>query len=222
MIQTHRDLPPSDYVNEENPVQMYRFPEEPIGLPGLPGLGFVDMRIGDELGPQGRYTIVRKLGYGLYSTVWLARDKQYVTKNHHSWNIYSTIHGSSQRSFHSATSRYVAIKILTQNATAALKAGYLEEISILRRFTEPTEYYEDGRQHCLAFYDSFVYENTDGSCSHHCLVTEALSMDLICFRRQFPQRVLPLPILKTVLRHVLLALDYLHMECDIIHTGEVF
>lgn len=35
--------------------------------------GYHPVRIGD-LFNQGRYKIVRKLGYGLYSTVWLAFD----------------------------------------------------------------------------------------------------------------------------------------------------
>ena len=36
--------------------------------------GFFPVKIGDSLGPEGRYRICAKLGYGSYSTVWLARD----------------------------------------------------------------------------------------------------------------------------------------------------
>lgn len=35
--------------------------------------GFHPISLGDRLG-QGQYTVLRKLGYGQYSTVWLARD----------------------------------------------------------------------------------------------------------------------------------------------------
>lgn len=35
--------------------------------------GYHPVRIGDVFN-NGKYKIVRKLGYGIYSTVWLARD----------------------------------------------------------------------------------------------------------------------------------------------------
>jgi non-specific serine/threonine protein kinase len=37
---------------------------------------FHPVDLGDRF-KNGRYRILRKLGYGAYSTVWLARDEQY-------------------------------------------------------------------------------------------------------------------------------------------------
>ena len=37
---------------------------------------YYPMRIGETI--KDRYHIITKLGYGAYSTVWLARDKQYA------------------------------------------------------------------------------------------------------------------------------------------------
>lgn len=37
--------------------------------------GYHPVRIGDVFN-QGKYKIIRKLGYGLYSTVWLAFDSE--------------------------------------------------------------------------------------------------------------------------------------------------
>lgn len=39
--------------------------------------GFHPISLGDTFNSE-RYTILRKLGYGQYSTVWLARDSKYV------------------------------------------------------------------------------------------------------------------------------------------------
>lgn len=39
--------------------------------------GYHPINIGDEFS-NGRYMIVRKLGWGHFSTVWLARDNTYV------------------------------------------------------------------------------------------------------------------------------------------------
>lgn len=40
--------------------------------------GYHSVAIGDKFS-NGRYVIIRKLGWGHFSTVWLARDLQYVS-----------------------------------------------------------------------------------------------------------------------------------------------
>ena len=39
--------------------------------------GYHPLYLNDSL-HEGRYLILRKLGYGSYSTTWLARDRKYV------------------------------------------------------------------------------------------------------------------------------------------------
>jgi len=39
--------------------------------------GYHPVRVGDIFN-AGRYEVLRKLGYGVYSTVWLARDLRYL------------------------------------------------------------------------------------------------------------------------------------------------
>lgn len=51
------------------------FHEEPLGYPA-DGYGFLNIDIGDPIGAKGRYVVCRKLGYGAYSSVWLAKDTQ--------------------------------------------------------------------------------------------------------------------------------------------------
>lgn len=48
-------------------------PEEDLLLPIDEGGGYLSPRFGDSLG-DGRYNIVRKLGVGQYSSIWLVRD----------------------------------------------------------------------------------------------------------------------------------------------------
>jgi len=43
--------------------------------------GYHPVRLGDRL-RDDRYLVLRKLGYGSYSTVWLARDREYIGKFH--------------------------------------------------------------------------------------------------------------------------------------------
>ena len=50
------------------------FPEEPLGVPASKGYGYAQLDFGERIGPEKRYEIVRKLGWGSYSSVWLAWD----------------------------------------------------------------------------------------------------------------------------------------------------
>lgn len=49
-----------------------KFPEEPLHLSTKDGAGFYPVTIGQSLNGD-KYKIVRKLGWGQYSSTWLAR-----------------------------------------------------------------------------------------------------------------------------------------------------
>ena len=40
--------------------------------------GYATIRLQERLGPHRQYEILRKLGFGAFSTTWLARDHMYV------------------------------------------------------------------------------------------------------------------------------------------------
>ncbi|KAJ7194660.1 kinase-like domain-containing protein, partial [Mycena pura] len=71
--------------------------------------GFCPIKLGDMLGPGDRYRIVFKLGFGNYSTVWLARDC--VLSN-----------------------RIVALKVIEADQT---RTGQRRELDILKRLAVP-------------------------------------------------------------------------------------
>ena len=52
----------------------WKFAEEPCGFAVKQGLGFMQVEFGERIGPEGRYEILRKLGWGMHSNIWLARD----------------------------------------------------------------------------------------------------------------------------------------------------
>lgn len=58
----------------------YTFESEPLGLPPDLGYGFAQLRFGDAIGPDARYTVVRKLGWGMHSSTWLVRDAKFVRR----------------------------------------------------------------------------------------------------------------------------------------------
>ncbi|KAJ3897945.1 kinase-like protein [Lentinula edodes] len=83
------------------------FVEEPLGLPGSEGYGWPQLEFGDKIGPDLRYEIKRKLGWGMNSSTWLAYDI--------------------------GVNDYVAIKALTGYATELRSRGRFWELEALQR-----------------------------------------------------------------------------------------
>jgi serine/threonine-protein kinase SRPK3 len=67
--------------------------------------------------------------------------------------------------------------------------------------------------------DSFIHQGPNGN--HICLVLEAMGLSVLDLYGVLPG-AMPLELLKRVCKHVLYALQYLHEECGIIHTGKMF
>ena len=61
------------------PLERQRWPEEDFSSTADEGGGFYPVRLGETF-DNGRFVIKRKLGWGGFSSVWLARDRKYVSK----------------------------------------------------------------------------------------------------------------------------------------------
>ena len=75
-------LPPSNKHVSVNPEGItlidLEFIEEPLGVTAEQGHGFIRIEFGEAIGPDNRYEVVRKLGWGMNSSVWMAFDSKYV------------------------------------------------------------------------------------------------------------------------------------------------
>ncbi|KAJ2989274.1 hypothetical protein NUW54_g8838 [Trametes sanguinea] len=145
------------------------------------------VKIGDVLGEH--YSVVQKLGWGVYSTVWLAKDQRYE-------------HPS-----------YCALKVLTKVATEA--QNKLHEVDYLRKM-QVTSPQHPGYAHVVHLKDQYYQESLAGR--HLCLAMEPLLEDLRLFSLRWKNRLLPLPAVRHLARQIVLGLLYLHDECNIIHT----
>jgi serine/threonine-protein kinase SRPK3 len=108
--------------------------------------------------------------------------------------------------------QYVAVKILTAHATQAQRQ-LANELGLLRRVQNLAEKSRNpGRDHVVNLIDSFEVSSSRGS--HLCLVHQALGRFSM-----INSRGLPIPLVKILAKQLLLALDFLHRECNVVHTG---
>lgn len=69
--------------------------------------------------------------------------------------------------------------------------------------------------------DDFEISCANNNYSYQCLVHPPLAMSLCELRNRTIEKLLPEDLLKPILIHILLALDFLHTEAKIVHTGIV-
>ncbi|KAI0043823.1 kinase-like protein [Auriscalpium vulgare] len=135
-------------------------------------------------------------------------DSRYVIKRKLGWGNHSTVWLAEQQN----SPRFSALKILTSGATDTDELHELEYLQEIRdkNATHP------GHAHNVQLLDHFYHE--DNGARHLCLVTEPMCETLSAFAAGWQSRALPIPLVRQVARQVLFGLDYLHSECNIIHT----
>ncbi|EHN00780.1 Sky1p [Saccharomyces cerevisiae x Saccharomyces kudriavzevii VIN7] len=139
---------------------------------------------------DSRYILVRKLGWGHFSTVWLARD---------------TINNT-----------HVAMKIVRSDKVYTEAAE--DEIKLLQRVNDADNTKDDsmGANHILKLLDHFNHKGPNGV--HVVMVFEVLGENLLALIKKYEHRGIPLIYVKQISKQLLLGLDYMHRRCGIIHT----
>lgn len=69
--------------------------------------------------------------------------------------------------------------------------------------------------------DDFQVPSADGSHYHQCLIHPPLAMSLFELRNKGKAKIFTENLLKPTLIHILLALDFLHTEAHVVHTGMI-
>ncbi|KAI1114156.1 kinase domain protein [Nemania sp. NC0429] len=143
---------------------------------------------------DGRFKTIAKLGFGGGSTVWLAENLNF------------------KRWQKSSIPRFVSIKIAVHNADKSRESDFFKRI-------DATQSSHEGRLFIRTPIDEFKLAGPDGT--HECLVYEPMRETLSQFQDRWPNRRFDPHVLKFHLFFLLQALDYLHTECGIIHTGKI-
>ncbi|KAK9367918.1 kinase-like domain-containing protein [Lipomyces kononenkoae] len=180
-------------------IQRKRLPIPPPG-PLLPQAELVDEEICPDYNSKkyypakpgevlaNRYQVLVKVGWGISSTVWFARD---------------------MRGYRWEPESVVALKITNINS----HTGDEREIEERIAKTNPSH-----RGYPLFRTSSECFEVIGPEGIHLCLAYEPMREPIWLFQRRFKDGIIPLPIVKTYILFLLAGLDYLHTECRIVHT----
>lgn len=117
---------------------------------------------------------------------------------------------------YTSTNKYAALKIYAHDLVAEDEIG--NEIAIYKHLNTVGDRNHPGKMYVRTIQDSFSITSTAGNL-HQCLVHEVLSNDILSLRYTHPDRQLTEAFLKQILIQLLVALDFLHSECHIIHIG---
>lgn len=150
--------------------------------------GYHPVHTGDVY--NDRYTIVKKLGWGHFSTVWLAVDSAVPQDD---------------------PNKCVALKI--QKSASQYTEAAEDEITLL---WEARTTKGNGKEYVVHLLNHFVIQGPNGK--HVCMVFEVMGKNVLSLIKKHDYRGIPFELTKRVTYQILVGLDFLHRQCKIIHT----
>ena len=109
-------------------------------------------------------------------------------------------------------SRYSALKVVKSASRYADTAR--DEIKLLNKVSEANSAHP-GRAYIVSFLDSFTHPGPE---NHICIVFEPLGENLLALIARNKKKGVSQPLVKVITKQILLGLQYLHDECDLVHT----
>lgn len=179
-------------------------PIEEETLPHYKAAHYYPVRIGDVY--HTRYEVAGKLGYGAYSTSWLCQDIQCATPSPIDSRRALTSYGLRAKN-------YRVLKVST--SLPDYRTATDRELRVYEHLAK-VDSSHPGQSLIRELYDSFDLQGPGGT--HWCLILQPMNMTLLEMMRMNP-RPFDLPLLKMTVKRLLLALDFLHVEAEVIHAG---
>lgn len=148
--------------------------------------GYHPVHVGEIL--IDRYVIVQKLGWGHFSTVWLARDNMYQS--------YVALKVQKSAS-HYTEAAYDEVEILDVVARNAHGADWINSVNRYK-MGDPT-YQEKGGYsiedcHTVQLLNSFIHSGPNGQ--HFIMVFEILGVNLLEIMKRYDYKGIPLPLVR--------------------------
>ncbi|KIK49627.1 hypothetical protein CY34DRAFT_121644 [Suillus luteus UH-Slu-Lm8-n1] len=137
------------------------------------------------------------------------KDGRYIVARKLGWGHFSTVWLIKD----THENRYSALKVV-KSATRYAEAAR-DEIKLLSQVAAANPHHP-GRPHVVSFLDSFQHRTLQET--HVCIVFEPLGETLLALIQRNKKKGVPKPLVKVIAKQVLLGLQYLHDECDLVHT----
>lgn len=159
------------------------------GMEGYRVGGYHPVTAGEEYN-NGRYKVLKKLGWGHFSTVWTVEDRQSPTK------------------------AKLALKV--QKSAKHYTEAAEDEIKLLTVLQENRDKYPVGCSRIVRLDNHFRHNGPHGE--HVCFVFERLGENLLSMIKRYNYEGVPTLIVWEITRQLIQGLDYMHRVCKIIHT----
>ncbi|CAM9243495.1 unnamed protein product, partial [Phaeothamnion confervicola] len=205
--------------------------EDDEGTDGYKVGGYHPVKVGDIF--SKRYVVVKKLGWGHFSTVWMARDDLHPSAASRAASGAAAGSGAGTDGTAGADDsggggggeRYVALKV--QKSAEHYTEAARDEIELLETISGNAKSLAelavadggppaDADCHCVRLVDSFDHDGPHGR--HVCMAFEMLGCNLLSVIKRYGYQGIPIPVVKSFARQICQGLDFLHRLCGIIHT----
>jgi len=193
--------------------------DEDEGEDGYKVGGYHRVKVGEVY--NQRYVVIKKLGWGHFSTVWMVKDRQLTKRG-----------GAQTGTFDSL---FYAIKV--QKSAEHYTEAAMDEVELLDCVAKERKRCEasykklsgakdkdgmtissvvDNSRHVATLHDSFFHNGPHGR--HMCMVFSMLGCNLLSVIKAYNYRGVPIPAVKMMMKGISKGLDFLHRKCLIIHT----
>eukprot|EP01071_Lankesteria_metandrocarpae_P010128 Lankesteria_metandrocarpae@DN5290_c2_g1_i1.p1 len=155
---------------------------------------------------NSRYRVEGKLGWGHFSTVWIATD----LKNSPLKYVAIKFQKSAKHYYEAALDEIELLECAQRRTTEPI---WLKQLSMYREALATQSPIGNGVVDLL---DSFEHIGPNGK--HVCMVFEVMGPNLLSLIKKYNFQGVPLNMVRRIACHILVGLDYLHRVCHIIHT----
>ena len=178
--------------------------------------GYHAVYLGEKF-KNGRYQVIQKLGWGHFSTVWLAEDLHFEKSNVEPKSRFKFVAMKVQRSKEShgeaALDEVQLLKALT------IARNKKEWISDRESLLEKGASLDSTESFCIEMLDHFVHFGDHGR--HYCSTFEIMGPTLLDIIRYFESKFhkgVPVFLVKKITQQILIGLHFSHKFGRIIHT----
>jgi hypothetical protein len=160
-----------------------------------------------------RYVVIKKLGWGHFSTVWMVKDRKAASLGDATQFFALKVQKSAE---HYTEAAMDEVELLDCISTERKKVEQMLPMAGKDSDGVPMTDVVEYSNYVATLQDSFFHTGPNGK--HMCMVFIMLGCNLLSVIKAYNYRGIPLPVVKTMIKGMCKGLDFLHRKCQIIHT----